>query len=108
MSDYVFPQKIADFMSSISQRTQYEAGMLSLVFILFGLIFFAVVLLGFSNISTAMKIGVVVNTGAGLVLLGSHLVTTYQQYKSYKEVMGLYSKLNIQEVQNGKKEETQI
>lgn len=90
MTDYIFPNKIAKFMAGISQRTQYEASMMAMVFILFGLIFFGVYSVFFSDLSTAMKIGIAVNSVAGLVLLGSFLVTTYQQFKNYKEIMGMY------------------
>jgi hypothetical protein len=87
--DYVFPKKIADFMAGISQRTQYEATLLSLTFILFGIIFFAGYVL-FTESGWLFKLFWVINAICGLVFLGSLLITTYQQYRTFKEVMGLY------------------
>jgi len=89
MSDYIFPNAMAKIMSKISQRTQYEASMMALTFILIGLLVYHWIIL-FGEYSIFFKVGFTVNSAAGIVLLGSYLITTYQQYKSYKEQMGLY------------------
>jgi O-antigen/teichoic acid export membrane protein len=90
MTDYIFPQKLADFMGKITMRTQMEATMLSLTFIMFGMIFFAVYIIFFLEATKFFKIGVAVNSFFGLMFLSSYLVTTYQQYKTYKMAMNLY------------------
>lgn len=91
MADYIFPQKMADIMNKISQRTLYEASMMAMTFIILGLIFFASYTIFFTELSLAYKIGIGVNAVAGMLLLGSSLATQYQQYRSFKEQMGLYT-----------------
>lgn len=87
--NYVFPSKIAYAMKHISQRTIYEAGMLSMIFIMIGLIFMLIYIPFFTNSSLALKIGTAVNCLAGFVLLGSWLTNQFQQYQSYLMVMGI-------------------
>ena len=86
---YVFPKSVAEFMKGISQRTQYEASMMAMVFIMFGLIFMIIYIPFFTDLSTLMKIGTVVNCLAGFIFIGSWLVTSFQQYTSYLAVMGI-------------------
>lgn len=86
---YVFPNSVAKFMKGISQRTQYEASMMAMVCILAGLIFMTIYIPFFTDLSTLMKIGTIVNTLAGMLFLGSWLVTTYQQYYAYLIVMDI-------------------
>lgn len=57
---------------------------------MFGLIFFMIYIAFFTDFSLVFKIASVINGLCGMLFLGSFLVTTYQQYKTYKEVMGLY------------------
>jgi len=86
---YVFPKAIAESMKNISQRTVYEASMLSMVFIMFGLVFLGIYIPFFTDSPILLKIGTAVNCLAGLGMLGSWLVTTYQQYFSYLSIMGI-------------------
>jgi len=87
--NYVFPKSIAGAMKNISQRTQYEASMMAMIFIMFGLIFMLIYLPFFTQTSILLKIGTIVNCLAGFVFLGSMLVTTFQQYISYLGIMGI-------------------
>lgn len=87
MTTYIFPNLLADLMSKVSQRTQMESELLSLTFILFGLIITGVYIIFFVNISLFMKIMTGINVGAGFVFLSSRLVTSFQQYKQLLIVM---------------------
>jgi len=91
---YVFPSKVAKFMKNLSQRTTYEASMMAMVFIMFGLLFMAIYIPFFTASSLLLKIGTAVNCLAGFVFLGSNLANTYQQYVNYLALMGI-----IEEVQ---------
>jgi hypothetical protein len=82
---YIFPKTLAEAMSKVDQRVQYEASMMSMVFILTGLIVMAVYMIFFTEFTTFMKVMVGINTVAGFIFLWSYLVTTYQQYLSYLE-----------------------
>jgi len=86
--NYIFGKGAGKTMNKISPRTQYEAAMMSMVFIMFGLIATAIYL-PFTGISLFLKIFIPFNSLCGLVLLSSFLVTTFQQYQSYLAVMGI-------------------
>lgn len=86
---YIFPKTLAEAMSKVDQRVQYEASMMSMVFILLGLIVMAVYMIFFTDFTTFMKVMVGINTVAGFVFLWSYLVTTYQQYLSYLEAVDI-------------------
>jgi hypothetical protein len=87
IGNYIFPKKVANSMAKISQRTQYEASMMSMVFILLGLKFITIYML-FMDFGIWFKVGMVVNGVAGIVFIGSYLVTTFQQYQTYMIAMG--------------------
>lgn len=86
---YIFPKGAANFMKNLSQRTIYEAGMMAMIFIIFGLIFMVIYLPFFTGSPLLLKIGTVVNCLAGIVLLSSYLANSYQQYVSYLSLMGI-------------------
>ena len=101
---YIFPDKLAKVMGGISQRTQFEASMLSMVFILAGLIGFTIYIWFTSN-SLVFKIMWSVNAAAGFVLIGSYLITAYQQYFSFMQFKGLYSDNNVRRSKEDGEEE---
>jgi len=86
---YVFPKTMADFMKGLSQRTLYEAGMMSMIFIMLGLLFILIYLPFFTATPLILKIGTVVNCIAGFIFLSSYLANSYQQYVSYLAIMGI-------------------
>jgi hypothetical protein len=87
--NYVFPKAVAGAMKGISQRTQYEASMMAMIFIMLGLVFMMIYLPFFTKTSLLLKIGTIVNCLAGFVFLGSMLITTFQQYQNYLMLMGI-------------------
>lgn len=90
---YVFPKGMAKFMKELSQRTIYEASMMAMIFIMFGLLFMLIYLPFFTSTPLLLKIGTVVNCLAGFVFLGSYLANSYQQYVSYLSIMGIITEL---------------
>lgn len=87
--NYVFPNALASALKNISMRTQYEASMLSIVFILGGILFGTFYGVFFVEASIVVKVMGIVNALAGFVFLTSMLATTYQQYYSYLGISGL-------------------
>ena len=87
--NYIFPRRIARAMIRISQRTQYEATLMSLAVILLGLTLMVIVTIFFTDASAFIKIMAGINGLAGFIFLSSFLVTTFQQYKNYLAVMGV-------------------
>ena len=91
--NYIFPNILASAMRGISQRTQYEAEMMSTTCILLGLIVMTILTI-FSGMTLWIKIVAVFNMMAGFVFLWSRLVTTIQQYYSYLQAVDLLNDWN--------------
>jgi hypothetical protein len=92
-ANYVFPNILASAMSKVDMRTQLEASMLSMVFILAGMmvtIFYMAVYIAFP---LWYKIVIIINLLAGLVFISSFIVTTFQQYQSYLDAVGFQEEL---------------
>jgi len=85
---YIFPNAFASFMKGVSPRTQYESSMMSIVVILIGMVIMGISIL-FSELSLFIKIVTVINVLAAWVFLSSHLITAYQQYLNYLEIMDI-------------------
>ena len=83
-SNYCIPSPLAKMMEKVDMRTQYEASLLSMAFILVGLLLSTVYMTFFvTGLQTWYKVTLIINMIAGFVFLSSFLVTTFQQYKSY-------------------------
>jgi len=85
---YCFPSIMAKMMKGVSQRTQYEATMMSIIFILLGIITMTIVSI-FTDLSLFIKIMAIVNAIAAFIFLSSMLVTQFQQYQNYLAMMGI-------------------
>ena len=94
-SDYIFPKKVANAMMKISVRTQLEAGLLSMSFIMVGLVFMIFYVSFYAEFSLTMKIFTIANAVAGIILIGSYLVTTFQQYKNHLNMLELLKSQEI-------------
>ena len=92
--NYIFPNFLASAMNKVSQRIQYESSLMSVTIILLSLIFIGVFTIFFTDSSTAVKIITSINLIAIFIFLSSQLVTTYQQYHNYLDVMGFLSEVN--------------
>jgi len=85
--NYCFPSPLAKIMEKVDIRTQYEASLLSMSFILVGLFISAFYMMFFvSGLQGWYKVVSIINLIAGFIFLSSFLVTTFQQYKSYLRV----------------------
>jgi len=92
--NYIFPDFISKAMSMVSQRTQYESALMSMSVILLSLLFTGIYTIFFTGFSTAIKVIAGVNTVAAFAFLSSMLITQYQAYKNYLQVMGLLKDIN--------------
>ncbi|MGC9309866.1 MAG: hypothetical protein ACP5D2_04195, partial [Candidatus Nanoarchaeia archaeon] len=86
---YIFPKAVAKKMKKIDQRTQMEASMMSMTLLLIGLIIVAAQQVMYGDFSWAVKGVIVFNILCGIVLIGSQVVTQYQQYVHHMMVMGI-------------------
>ena len=85
---FVFPNKLAKKMGQVSMRVQMEAGMLSQALLLLGLTFMVIFMAITQPNSLIYTIAVIFNLICGWILIGSYLVTTYQQYVNYMDAAG--------------------
>ena len=96
--NYCFPSIIGTAMRKVSQRIQYESTLLSIAIILISLMFIGIYTIFFSEVTLMMKIMAGINSIAAFIFLSSHLVTSFQQYQSYLQVMGLLEENNEQSI----------
>lgn len=86
-NSYCFPDRLAKVMKKVDMRTQYESSLLSMFFILIGLMAFTVYLIFFAEFSFWFKFFTAFNSFWGAVFMLSYLITTYQQYVAYMDSM---------------------
>ena len=87
--NYCLPNIMGSALRGMSPRIQFESSILSIVFILLGILFSLVYVTFFVDVSGVVKVMTVVNGLAGFVFLTSMLATQFQQYNSYLSVIGL-------------------
>ena len=84
---YIFPNLMAKMMKNVPMDVQLESSMMASVLILLGMILMGVYMMAFTEQTMAFKVLLIINLGAAFLFLSSSLVTTYQQYVSYQDVM---------------------
>ena len=87
--NYCFPDFLGTAMSKVGQRVQFESSLLSMSFILAGIMIMTIVTVFGTDFSLLIKILTGVNGVAALLFLSSHLITTFQQYQAYLSIMGI-------------------
>jgi len=90
---YVFPDVLSNIMKKVDMRTQYEASLLSISFILMGLIAMAIYTVTFMDVGGWAKFMITFNMFWGFIFLTSFLVTNYQQYVAYLQTAKLMDEL---------------
>lgn len=84
---YIFPNPLAQAMSKVDLRTQYEASMMSMSLMSIGLILTTIYAWVYLDLKLWFKIVMLINSAAGLVFLWSFVITTFQQYKNYMGIL---------------------
>ena len=82
---FIFPNAVAKKMKNTDLGIQYESSILASAFLVIGTAAFAVYMIFFLDLSTVMKFFIAFNAICGMILMGSMLVTTYQQLISFRE-----------------------
>ena len=82
---YALPDIMANIMKKVDMRTQYESSILSMFFILIGLLAFTIYIVFISDFEIWFKILTGFNSIFGFMFMLSYLVTTYQQYVNHME-----------------------
>ena len=84
---YIFPSKVAKAMKKVDTRTQLEASLLSTTLITSSMFMYVIYLSIFGQ--GWMRWMWVFNLSCGVVLLGSSMVTTFQQWVGHLEMMSM-------------------
>jgi len=98
---YVFGNVLGNAMAKIDTRTQYEASMLSMAFMMLGLIVTFFYLVIYSGFPTWYKWFLSFNVIAGVVFMSSFLITTFQQYRGYMEVLAFQEENDSNDLKGG-------
>ena len=100
--NYIFPEWVANPMKKVTMQVQYEASMMSMTFILIGLMLTGIYMTFFIHTFPLWyKITILINVVAGFAFLGSMLVTTFQQYQSYISALDFQKELKGGNLNNG-------
>ena len=86
---YIYPKRLAKRMKKIDMRTQLEASMLSMTLLMIGIILVGIHQILYGDQTIVFKIMIVFNLICGFVLIGSQVVTSYQQYVNHMQTMGI-------------------
>jgi hypothetical protein len=86
---YIFGDKLAKMMSKVSMRTQLESSLFSQALLLLGMTIMIVFNILFSESGLVSKIMITFNLICAWVLIGSFLVTSFQQYQSHLNALGV-------------------
>ena len=82
---FIFPDKVANTMKVIDIATQYEASILSIFCLMIGILLFVIYVIFLAPYNWITKAFVAFNSICGLFLMGSMLITNYQQLVAHKE-----------------------
>jgi hypothetical protein len=84
---YAFPDAMAKIMKKVDIRTQLESGLLSMFFILIGMIFLDIYMIFFMNFDWWFKGLILFNSFWGAAFLLTSLVGQYQSYVTYMQTV---------------------
>jgi len=98
---YVFPNILAKTMKNVPMNVQLESSMAASSMILLGMILMSILLMFFTQQTIAFKIITLLNLVGAFIFISSSLVTTYQQYVNFSEVMDLQKSMALQGSLNG-------
>ena len=82
---YVLPDSVAKHMKVIDTRVQFEASIMSMFFIMIGMVALTIYVVFFSGFAGLFKFFMAFNSFWGFVFMLSYLVTTFQQYNYHMQ-----------------------
>lgn len=84
---YFFPDILGKAMMGVPLNVQLEANLVSMSLMSVGLIITIIYLCVYFNLALWYKIFLIINGIAGLMFFISSIVTTFQQYNNYMEIL---------------------
>ena len=86
---YIFGDRLAKFMSKVTMRAQLESSMMSQFLLLIGMTIMIIFNVFFTESSLWSKIMITFNLLCAFILIGSFLVTSFQQYQNHLDALGV-------------------
>lgn len=83
--DFIFSPEVASTLRKIDIGIQLESSIIATFFLIVGLLLFTIYTIFFTQYQLVMKIFLTFNSFFAMILMGSMLITNYQQLMSYKE-----------------------
>lgn len=90
---YIFPEKVAAKMATMSPKVQYEASMMGTTLMGIGLIVTAIYFIFFFDFAWWYNGIIILNVIAGVLVMSASVTTTYQQYLAYMQALELQKSL---------------
>jgi hypothetical protein len=84
---YAFPDKMAKIMKKIDVRTQLEAALLAMFFILIGMVLLDIYMVFFMNFDWWFKGLILFNSFWGFAFLLTTMISQYQSYVTYMQTV---------------------
>jgi hypothetical protein len=84
---YAFPDKMAKMMKKVDMRTQLEASLLSMFFILIGMLAMDIYIVFFLNYNWWFKGLILFNSFFAMIFLTASLIGQYQSYVTYMQTI---------------------
>jgi hypothetical protein len=89
--DFIFSPEVAQTLKKVDIGIQYESSIISIFFLIIGLMLFTIYTVFFTQYNTVMKVFVAFNSIFAMALMGSMLITNYQQFVSYRESTKMFA-----------------
>lgn len=102
--DFIFSPKVADNLKKVDMGIQYETSIISVFFLIVGLLLFCIYTIFFTPYALIMKIFITFNSFFAMLMMGSMLITNYQQYISYRESKKMFAQFSNSDIGIGSSE----
>ena len=89
--DFIFSPDVAKNLKKIDMGIQYETSIIATFFLIVGLLLFVIYTIFFTPYSVIIKVFIAFNSLFAMVLMGSMLITNYQQFIAYRESTRMFS-----------------
>jgi hypothetical protein len=92
--DFIFSPEVAQTLKKVDIGIQYESSMIATFFLIVGLLLFTIYTVFFTQYQLVMKIFITFNSFFAMILMASMLITSYQQFISYRESTKMFAEFS--------------
>jgi len=94
--DFIFSPEVAKTLKKVDLGIQYETSIIATFFLIVGLLSFVIYTIFFTPYEVIIKVFISFNSIFAMVLMGSMLVTNYQQFISYRDSIKMFGNFTNQ------------